>query len=406
MKILHSADWHLGKRLDHYSRMEEQRTVMQEIAGVAEREQPDLVILAGDLFDTFNPPIEAEELFYKTLREISGYGRRPVLALAGNHDSPDRINAPDPLARELGIFFAGYPDTEIPVTNSGADFSIAQSEPGFVEFSFKNHSIPLRVIFTPYANEFRLKSYLGKDKREDTMRDLLQQRWQQLADKYCDDQGVNLLATHLFMMKEGQPVPEEPDDEKPVLHVGGAQAVYSSNVPWQVQYTALGHLHRRHHVDKAEKNIWYSGSPLSYSFSEADQDKYVNLVTLEPGAEAEVEPVKLTKGKRLLRKRFEQIDEAVTWLKNHPEALVELTIVADDFLKSSERKALYEAHEGIITIIPEVKNKIKNASNKQINLQQNTTVLFEQYFEHYYKQAPNKELMDLFLEIKAEKEKS
>ena len=406
MKILHSADWHLGKRLDHYSRVEEQRAVMQEIAGVAEREQPDLVILAGDLFDTFNPPIEAEELFYKTLREISGYGRRPVLALAGNHDSPDRINAPDPLARELGIFFAGYPDTEIPVTNSGADFSIAQSEPGFVEFSFKNHSVPLRVIFTSYANEFRLKSYLGKDKREDTMRDLLQQRWQQLADKYCDDKGVNLLATHLFMMKEGQPVPEEPDDEKPVLHVGGAQAVYSSNVPWQVQYTALGHLHRRHHVDKAEKNIWYSGSPLSYSFSEADQDKYVNLVTLEPGAEAEVEPVKLTKGKRLLRKRFEQIDEAVTWLKNHPEALVELTIVADDFLKSSERKALYEAHEGIITIIPEVKNKIKNASNKQINLQQNTTVLFEQYFEHYYKQAPNKELMDLFLEIKAEKEKS
>lgn len=406
MKILHSADWHLGKRLDHFSRMEEQKAVMHEIAIVADREQPDLVILAGDLFDTFNPPIEAEELFYKSLREISDFGRRPVVALAGNHDSPDRINAPDPLARELGIFFAGYPDMQIADVNSNASFSVLRSEPGFVEFSFKKHDFPLRLIFTPYANEFRLKSYLGKEDRESSMRELLQQKWQDLADKYCDAEGVNLLAAHLFVMKEGQKAPEEPDDEKPVLHVGGAQAVYSSNIPEQIQYTALGHLHRRHHVDSGEKNIWYSGSPLSYSFSEADQDKFINMVNLKPGGVAEVEPIKLMKGKRLIRKRFEQIDQAISWLKNNPEVLVELTIVADDFLKSSERKALYDAHPGIITIIPEVKNKVRNTDHKQINLQQNTTALFEQYFEHYYKQAPNQELMDLFMEIKAEKDKA
>ncbi len=66
-------------------------------------------MVSGDLFDTFNPSTEAIELFYKTLKRLTAGGHRPVIAIAGNHDSPDRIEAPDPLARECGIIFAGYP---------------------------------------------------------------------------------------------------------------------------------------------------------------------------------------------------------------------------------------------------------------------------------------------------------
>ena len=101
MKILHTSDWHLGKRLEEFSRLEEQKAVMQEICEIAEREQADAVIVAGDLFDTFNPPTEAIDLLYKTLKRLTANGRRPVIAIAGNHDSPDRIEAPDPLARDL-----------------------------------------------------------------------------------------------------------------------------------------------------------------------------------------------------------------------------------------------------------------------------------------------------------------
>ena len=100
MKILHTADWHLGKRLDRFDRLPEQKQVLEEIIEIANRENPDVVLVAGDLFDTFNPPVEAVELLYRTLRQLSADGKRAVIAIAGNHDSPERVEVPDIFARE------------------------------------------------------------------------------------------------------------------------------------------------------------------------------------------------------------------------------------------------------------------------------------------------------------------
>ena len=88
MKILHTADWHLGKRLNEFSRIEEQREVLEEICRIAEEQQVDAVLVAGDLYDTFNPPNEAIELFYKSLHRLAAGGKRAVIGIAGNHDSP------------------------------------------------------------------------------------------------------------------------------------------------------------------------------------------------------------------------------------------------------------------------------------------------------------------------------
>ena len=131
IKILHTADWHLGKKLDHFSRIEEQRLVLSEICEIADNQDADIIVVAGDLFDTFNPPVEAVELFYKTLKRLTNNGKRPVIAIAGNHDSPDRIDAPDPLARECGILFVGNPDVSIPPMVIENGFAITQSENGF-----------------------------------------------------------------------------------------------------------------------------------------------------------------------------------------------------------------------------------------------------------------------------------
>ena len=87
----------------------EQVAVMDEIVRVTDEEAVDAVIVAGDLFDTFNPPVEAIELLYRTLHRLARGGQRLVVAIAGNHDSPDRVDSPDVLARESGIFFAGNP---------------------------------------------------------------------------------------------------------------------------------------------------------------------------------------------------------------------------------------------------------------------------------------------------------
>ena len=113
MKILHTSDWHLGKRLDDFSRIGDQEAVLEEICALAQQEEADAIVIAGDLYDTFNPPAEAIELFYKTVKRLSANGQRAVIAIAGNHDSPERIEAPDPLARACGILFAGFPQVQI-----------------------------------------------------------------------------------------------------------------------------------------------------------------------------------------------------------------------------------------------------------------------------------------------------
>lgn len=401
MRILHTSDWHLGKKLERFSRLEEQKLVMSEICDIADSENVDAVIVAGDIFDTFNPPIEAVELFYKTVRKLSNNAKRPVVVIAGNHDSADRIEAPDPLARELGIVFVGYPNTKVNTFELETRLKLINSDSGFLEFELPNKEL-LRIITTPYANEQRIKSFLGVEDSENELRDILEEKWKDLSDKYCDDKGVNILTAHLFFSRKGEKPQSEPDDEKPILHIGGAQAIYSSSIPNEIQYTALGHLHRKQIVDDTNSPIVYCGTPIAYSFGESNQDKFVSVVTLEPTKKAEIEFVEVNKGKRLLRKEFDNLEIAKQWLIENTDSLVEITLVMNDYLKADDKKALFDIHQGIINIIPKVsldKGSVKSEKST-ININDNLPELFKQYFSSRNAgQNPNDELMDLFNEI-------
>ncbi len=406
MKLLHTSDWHLGKRLDDFSRIEEQQAVLDEICVVADDEQVDAVLVAGDLFDTFNPSTEAVDLFYRTVRQLTQNGHRPVIAIAGNHDSPDRIEAPDPLARACGIVFAGYPHSVVPPFALESGLQVLQSDAGFIELQLPATETALRIIHTSYANEFRLKTFLSSENSEEELRTLLQKRWQQLADRYCDPSGVNILVAHLFMMKKGEEPPEEPDDEKPILHIGGAQSVFTENIPKEIQYTALGHLHRMHGIDHQCGPVFYSGSPLSYSFAEAGQKKYVLIVETGAGETARVKEVELTRGNRLLRKRARGMEEALQWLAENCDALVELTLETETFITAAERRRLTNAHPGIIAIIPEITGAeaIRQTEQKQIDLSRSLEELFCDYFSHEKGMPPGDDLIGIFKEMLAEEE--
>ncbi len=391
---------------------------MSEICEIATREQVNAVVVAGDLFDTFNPPTEAVELLYSTLKRLTDNGKRPVIAIAGNHDSPERIEAPDPLARECGIVFAGCPDSQVPLFELETGLKVLRSEPGFLELALPGTEVPLRILLTPYANEARLKTCLEtcqkKDEqetdepqteqdREANLRDLLEQKWQNLAEKYCDNNGVNLMVSHLFMNCKGEALPEEPEDEKPILHIGGAQVIYTENIPRVIQYAALGHLHRMQPVDNRPCPVYYSGSPLSYSFSEADQQKYVLIAEAGPGSPATVRHVKLTGGKKLLRKRAEGVEEALQWLSGNTDALVELTLATDTYLTATDRRRLQSAHKGIVWLIPEIKgiSDLTGESQNTIDPTRSLEDLFRDYFRHEKGQDPNDEIMKLFTEMLA-----
>ncbi|MGH1365692.1 MAG: metallophosphoesterase family protein [Calditrichia bacterium] len=403
IRVLHTADWHLGKRLERFSRLQEQREVLEEICDIAEQEQVDVVLIAGDIFDTFNPPVEAVEMFYKYAKRLANNGRCPVVAIAGNHDSPDRFETPEPLARECGILLLGYPNSETPRFQLESGLQILDTEPGFIELKLPDKKAPLRIVTTPYANENRLRTCLGFEDVESEMRDLLEKHWTSLAEKKCDSVGVNLLMAHLFMLPPGAEAPKEADDEKPILHVGGAQVVFSSSIPKTIQYVALGHIHGRKKVS-SNPPAWYSGSPLSYSMSEAGQQKFVSIVDCEPGKKVKLKEVPLTAGKPCLRMSFDSIEDAVRWLETSPNSLVELTIRSDTYLKAEDRQALTMAHDGIVAIIPELSTDPTETSDrkKAINLERNTEELFIDYFESRFEQKPSSDLLGLLGEVLAE----
>ncbi len=184
LKLLHTADWHLGKKLGPYSRFEEQKDVMRELIETANREKVDAVLVAGDVFDQFSPSTEATELFYSTLKHLTDNGRRPVIVIAGNHDSPDRIQVSDPLARACGIILIGHPQTEVKSFDIEKQWEISRSIPGFLEITWGDDRPPLRILHTPFANEYRMKTYLESDDPEEQLRVVLQEHWQSLADEY------------------------------------------------------------------------------------------------------------------------------------------------------------------------------------------------------------------------------
>jgi exonuclease SbcD len=398
MKILHTADWHLGKRLDRFSRLEEQVLVMNEIVEIADRENVDLVLIAGDLFDNFNPSVEATELFYKTLKRLSLNGKRPVIAISGNHDSPSLIDAPDPLARECGIILIGHPKAQITPFEL-EHFKISKTASGFIELELKNHNFPVRILHTPYANEVRLKEYLGENK-DDELNQVLRENWKQTADEFCNEDGVNLLIAHLYMNKKGAPMLEEPEGEKPIK-IGNADLIWSDIIPHQIQYTALGHLHGFQNIGTAEKPVVYSSSPLCYSFSEAGQTKYVSIIQAEPKKAITFEKIALENGKPLVRKTFDSVEKTIEWLQKNPNTLVELTLESETFLKAEERKLIYQSHGGIVHLIPKVKNQDFNDNNlSEINLNQDIQALFKDYFKSKNAgQEPNEDLINLFNEI-------
>jgi DNA repair protein SbcD/Mre11 len=399
MILLHSADWHLGKRLENHARLPEQVLILGEICDLADQIRADVILLAGDLFDNFQPSNEAAALFYQTMSRLSREGSRPVLVIAGNHDSPDFLSAPSVLAIELGVILVGQPRQHIPPFTLNSGVSVLRSAPGFLELALPGHP-PLRVLATPYANALRLRTTLDPEHPEAALSELLHNHWRALADAYLDDQGCNVLMTHLYMADDPEHPEPEPEDERPILYIGGIPALSTAIIPEQIQYTALGHLHRPHLVPHpAGVPVVYSGSPLSYSFAEARQQKQVVRVDLEPGQAAKWSFLPLNEGRPLLRFRTVDPDEATRFLAENPQAFVELTMVSQTYLASEVKNRLEAAHPRVF-IIPE-SNEAHIYDNQEfahVRLDHLREV-FEAYFRERHGQDPDPALLDLFSEL-------
>ncbi len=400
MRILHTSDWHIGKRLGTFSRIEEQRKVLAEITEIAKAESVDLVLVAGDLFDTYHPPVEAEELLYHTLKELSQEGRVPVIVIAGNHDSPDKIESPHVLAREFGIQLLGYPHTEPPAVALSSGVCLSTKEPGVLAIETPSGESAM-LLYTPYANESRLRHALFSDQKERALTELLATRWSEQASKWCTEDRVNLLVAHLFLA--GSDTEEEDQEgEKSIDHPGGVSRIPVGAIPSSVQYTALGHIHRGYNIGK-EQPVVYSGSPLAYSVREGGNSNSVVVADIQPGQKATYRRVPLTKGYPIRVESFSSIAEAVDWMEGHQDCYVDITLSLKEYLSPEQASMLHDAHPRILDIHLAFEFEADEQGGAILaRSDQNIYELFGEYFQSREGIEVPEQIMNLFKEIVGE----
>lgn len=399
MRILHTSDLHIGKKLYSSDRIEEQKAFLQELSKVCEEEQIDIVLIAGDLFDTFNPSTASMKLLYDSLCDISKGGKRPVVAIAGNHDSADRIDMPDSFSQRNGIFFIGnYGSYQEPI-RLNSSVSLEKSASNYLQFRFSKYDYPLQLLVTPFVNEQRLKEKFNSEQEEQALRDYLQNVWQQTLSSQAKEDGVKILMSHLFVLENENDERTEPEDEN-AINIGGASAIYSENIPEEIQYTALGHLHRCQKVGKRE--IWYSGSPLAYSFSEDEQDKYFLIVDIEPNEKPIVRKRKIESGMPIKNLLAYNVEEALRVLKANQNNWVQLRFVNNKALSYEETTMLHSAHNHLLQIIPEIQSTSERSEQRSriLEMQDNPLELFKEFYKHTHAgQEPDDMLTNLFQEV-------
>ena len=261
MKFLHLADLHLGKRVNGFSMLEDQAHILRQILAILDDEQPDGVLIAGDVYDKSVPSVEAVELLDDFLTELRARGV-PVLLISGNHDSPERLAFGGRVMDSCGIHISPVYDGALaPVTLQDA-------------FG------PVHVWLLPFVKPAHMRRWFP-DADIESYTDAVAEA---VAHMDIDTAARNVLVTHQFVTGGARSGSEE-------LSVGGTDNV-DSGVFAPFDYVALGHLHGAQHIGR--ETIRYAGSPLKYSFSEARQHKSVTVVTLGEKGDVQVRTVALT----------------------------------------------------------------------------------------------------------------
>ena len=260
MKLIHLSDLHLGKRLDEFSLLEDQKYILIEIINIIREEKPEAVIIAGDVYDKAVPSAEAVQLFDNFLVRLSELGQE-VFVISGNHDSPERISFASRLIERSGVHLS-------PVYDGSVKSVPMEDAYGKVNFWMLPFLKPVHVRRW-YPDE-EIKSYT------DAVR---------LAVKNMEinSEERNVLITHQFVTGAQQSGSEE-------ASIGGLDNVDAS-VFDAFDYVALGHIHGAQNV--GTERIRYCGTPLKYSFSEAAQEKSVTVVTLNEKGDLGIRTVPL-----------------------------------------------------------------------------------------------------------------
>ena len=310
MRILHTSDWHIGKRLGRHDRMDEFRDVLAEVERIADERAVDLVIVSGDVWDRPIPQIDALALGLQTLLRLAE--RRPVIAVAGNHDSPDLFEALAPLLLPQGVHLIG---------------AVKRPDHGGVIGPELLGGLPAVVACFPFLREGKVVDFM-KDAGE-WYRGYAERvaaitgRYNQALVERAGADLVPILVAHFLV--SGVHVGRDGSRGERELHMGDAYTATAHAIPPGPQYVAMGHIHAPQTVPGTPVPAEYAGSLLALDFGEAGEDKRVVIVDAEPGQLAVAESVAITGGRRLVRV-IDTWDAIEARAEELADAFVDLTV--------------------------------------------------------------------------------
>ncbi|MCB9697634.1 MAG: exonuclease SbcCD subunit D [Alphaproteobacteria bacterium] len=278
MRIVHTSDWHAGRRWHRLDRSDELAAVLDHLCRYVAQGETDLVLVSGDLFDNGAPSAEAFDLVLRVLVRLGACC--PVVAIAGNHDSPRRLDALAPLLRLANVHVVGTPR---PVAKGGA-----------IELLTRNGKAIVAAL--PFAPTKMLVSALERQQDDTTAYQRYADGVRALVKHLCSafaDDAVNLLVAHTHL--EGAEI----SNSERAVHIGDQWAAPAQVLPADAHYVALGHIHRPQEVVGTGCPAVYAGSPLQLDFGEEGETKSFVVIEAEPGKPARKSPIPYEGGRRL-----------------------------------------------------------------------------------------------------------
>lgn len=387
MKFIHTADWHIGKIVNEFSMIEDQSFILNELISLIEQEKPDALVIAGDLYDRSVPPSEGVEILDKVLSKIVLELKVPVLAIAGNHDSPERVSFGSSLLKNSGLHIEGLLNKELTKVSLSDEY-------GKVNF-----------YLMPYGDPAYIRELYGDSSiktHEDAARKIIEG-----IESELNTEERNVLINHGYItfMKDKESYVNQDgleeraglitsSSERP-LSIGGTDLI-SAELFHMFNYVALGHLHGAQKV--GSDKIRYSGSLLKYSTSEVKQKKSVTIVNMDAEGQitVEVKSLNILRDMRTIRGPLKDLISPEVYKETNVEDYI-FAILTDEGELLDPISKLRAVYPNVMGLSRE--SLIKGDSNRTSAEEGYKNKTKEELFNEFYKALTGRELDEDRMEV-------
>ena len=373
MKIIHTSDWHIGKIVNEYSMIDDQKYILNKLIELIDEENIDVLMIAGDVYDRSIPPVEAVELLNETLSKLIIDRNVSVLVISGNHDSGERLSFGSKILEKQGLYIAGSDDKL------------------YKKVVLRDNNQNVNFYLVPYKDPALTKKLLNNKEirsHNDAMIAVIDKIKEEL-----NENEINILIGHGYVtMKREEAIEgndhkyevaelETSESERP-LSIGGTDLI-DGNIFKDFDYVALGHLHSRQRIGR--ETMRYSGSLLKYSFSEVKQKKSVAVLDLiDKDINVELKELKPLRDLRIIKGNIEDLICEGRDIEEGKEDYIQ-AILTDDGELMNPMEKLKSVYPNTMLISRERKKNVskENTLSKGEFRKKSKIDLFKNFYEAY-----------------------